>query len=384
MPGGLVRMADERVRRLESLPQTVKLQDVADAAGVSIATASRALGGKKRVSTRTVQVVLEAAARLGYRVDPIARALREGSTRTIGMIVPVIGNPYFSELIASVEDELRERGFELIISDSHGDIEQEALRLKTLVARRVDGILIVSQDSTGSVPAIDEAMRSVPVVQIDRKVDRLRGDFVGVDNDAAMRLILEHLAERGVRRVALASSDDANTAGRSRREAYERLVRELGLSADEHIIGDFSIQAGRRAAEALLARASLPNAIVAGSDLIAIGVISRLKASDVDVPTDVLVTGFDGTLLSEIYEPSLTTVQQPLLAIARNAVAFLTSRIAEPREPLRDSRIGADLIVRASTSKLDDSDGQPRALRSASAVASRSDSGSQLDSSSSR
>ena len=334
----------------ESLSQSVKLQDVAEEAGVSIATASRALAGKKRVSAQTVQIVLAAAARLGYRVDPIARALREGSTRTIGMVVPVIGNPYFSELIASVEDGLREAGFELIISDSHGDIEQEALRLATLVARRVDGIIIVSQDSTGSVPAIGETMRHVPVIQVDRKVDRLDSDFVGVDNHAGMRLVLEHLAERGVRRVTLASSDNANTAGRTRREAFERLVDELGLSADKHIVGNFSVEAGRQAAEELLARESLPEAVVAGSDLIAIGLISRLRQFQVSVPRDILVTGFDGTLLAEVYEPTLTTVRQPLEAIARNAVSFLTSRIAEPQAPVRDTRIGVQLVVRESTS----------------------------------
>jgi LacI family transcriptional regulator len=143
--------------------------------------------------------VLETAGRLGYTVDPIARALREGSTRTVGMIVPVIGNPHFSELIAVVEDELQTAGFELILADSHGDVDQEARRLSTLVGRRVDGLLIVAHSSEGSALAIRAAMRSVPVVQLDRRVDHLPGDFVGIDDDEAMRLLLEHLVERGVR-----------------------------------------------------------------------------------------------------------------------------------------------------------------------------------------
>lgn len=336
---------------MKSFPHPVKLQDVADAAGVSIATASRALSGKKRVSAATAQTVLAAAARLGYSVDPIARALREGSTRTVGMVVPVLGNPFFAELVAAVEDELHRSRFELVIADSHGDVEQEALRLDTLVARRVDGILIVPQDSAGSVPAIRRVMESTPVVQVDRKVDRVDGDFVGVDNDAGMRLVLDHLVDRGVRRVTLASSDDANTAGRTRRLAYERLVDELALSADEHVIGTFSIEAGRRAADDLLARGALPEAVVAGSDLIAVGLIARLRQSAVRVPRDVLVTGFDGTVLSEVYEPTLTTVHQPLAAIARNAVSFLRSRISAPHEPVSDSRIGAALMVRESTSR---------------------------------
>jgi LacI family transcriptional regulator len=115
------------------------------------------------------------------------------------MIVPVIGNPHFSELIAVVEDELQTAGFELILADSHGDVDQEARRLSTLVGRRVDGLLIVAHSSEGSALAIRAAMRSVPVVQLDRRVDHLPGDFVGIDDDEAMRLLLEHLVERGVR-----------------------------------------------------------------------------------------------------------------------------------------------------------------------------------------
>jgi LacI family transcriptional regulator len=330
-------------------PRPVKLQDVAEAAGVSIATASRALAGKTRVSAETTRTVLEAAGRLGYVVDPIARALREGSTRTVGMIVPVIGNPHFSELIAAVEDQLQTFGFELILADSHGEVVQEAKRLRTLVGRRVDGIVVVIHDSEASAPALRQAMCSVPVVQLDRKVEQLQSDFVGIDEDEAMRLILEHLVDRGVHRVVLASADDANSVGRGRREAFERLVGELGLVADPHVIDDFSVQAGRDAADEIVRRGSLPDAVVAGSDINAVGVISRLQSLGVQVPGDILVTGFDGTQLSEVYNPSITTVRQPVKALARNAVSFLLARIADPTGPQRDCRITTELVVRSST-----------------------------------
>ncbi|MET3176414.1 UNVERIFIED_ORG: LacI family transcriptional regulator [Arthrobacter sp. UYCu721] len=330
------------------MDQTVKLQDVADEAGVSIATASRALAGKDRVSRATTEIVMTAAKKLGYSVDPIARAMRDGMTRTVGMIVPVIGNPFFAELVDAVEAELRLSGRELIIADSHGDVGQEARRLETLVGRRVDGILIVSQDHDLSVPAIRKAARSVPVVQVDRKVGRISGDFVGVDNFIGMQLILEHLVRRGVKSVVLASSDNANSAGRSRRLAFEEITRDLPLVVQEHIIGDFSIEAGRRAGEELLRRKALPDAVVAGSDLTAFGVMSALIRSGVRIPDDVMVTGFDGTSFSAVFEPPLTTVAQPLAAIARDAAAFLGARIADPNEPTRDSRIAPTLVIRES------------------------------------
>ncbi|MDQ1060472.1 LacI family transcriptional regulator [Arthrobacter globiformis] len=330
------------------MDQIVKLQDVANEAGVSIATASRALAGKDRVSRETTEIVMTAAKKLGYSVDPIARAMREGITRTVGMIVPVIGNPFFAELVDAVEAELQLSGRELIIADSHGDVAQEARRLETLVGRRVDGILIVSQDHDRSIPAIRKAARSVPVVQVDRKVGRLSGDFVGVDNFIGMQLILDHMVHRGTKSVVLASSDNANSAGRSRRVAFEQITRELPLDVQEHIIGDFSIESGRRAGEELLRRKTLPDAVVAGSDLIAFGIMSTLIRSGVRIPDDLLVTGFDGTSLSGVFEPPLTTVTQPLAAIARDAAAFLTTRIADANEPTRDSRIAPTLVVRES------------------------------------
>ena len=332
--------------------QPVKLQDVANAAGVSLATASRALGGKKRVSSETTRSVTEAAGRLGYTVHPIARALREGITRTVGMIVPVIGNPHFSELIAATEAELQTHGFELIVADSHGDVEQEAKRLRTLVGRRVDGILLVSQNSEESMPAVLEALDSIPVIQIDRKIDDLQGDFVGVDDDAGMRLVLQHLASRGARRLVLASADDQNSVGRGRRQAFERLVQELRLQADPHVIDNFSVEAGYAAAAEMVRRGRLPDAVVAGADINAVGVISGLRDFGVDVPGNILVTGFDGTQLSELYNPPITTVNQPVVGLAQNAVAFLLSRIAEPSGAARNVRVETELIVRTSSTRM--------------------------------
>lgn len=327
----------------------VKLQDVATAAGVSLATASRALGGKDRVSAETTQLVVAAADQLGYSVNPIARALRQGSTRTIGMIVPVIGNPHFSELIAATESALEALGFELIMADSHGDVEQERKRLLTLVGRRVDGILLVSQHSEESVPAVLEALRTVPIVQIDRRLDVPLTDFVGVDADASMRLVLEHLRAQGVRRVVLASADDQNSVGRGRREAYERLVAELELDADPHVVTDFSVEAGYRAAEEITGRGDAPDAIVAGADINAVGVISGLRRLGIAVPRDVLVTGFDGTQLSELYNPPITTVRQPVDALARRAVSFLVERITGANTEVRAEHMPTELVVRESS-----------------------------------
>ncbi|MFD0559582.1 LacI family transcriptional regulator [Stackebrandtia endophytica] len=330
------------------MSQPVTLHDVAAAAEVSVATASRALSGKNRVSRETVAKVQAVAAELGYRVDPIARALREGSTRIIGMIVPVIGNPYFAQLVDVAEEQLQRRGFELLLADSHGRIDEELRRLTVFGERKVDGIIIVPSDRSASAGALRSIRSNIALVQIDRSAGVSLADFVGVDNDVAMLLLLEHLWERGARSVAFVGADDVTSSGLERVDAFHRALERTGLTLVGQIRGQFDTNTGIAAADEI-ADGQLPDAIVAGSDLIAFGLISRLRKRGIRVPDDVLVTGFDGTTLSQIFTPSLTTVVQPIEGIAADAVSFLIGRIEGSDAPVRNSRLTPTLRVGEST-----------------------------------
>ena len=331
--------------------EIVRLQDVADAAGVSIATASRALTGKNRVSKGTIAHVKRTAERMGYQVNTIGRALREGTARSVGLVVPVIGNPFFGQLVQSIEDELQNHDLELIIADSHGLVERESRRLQLLVGRRVEGLIVVPSDAEHSAQALEAASATTPLVQLDRRVEGIKTDFIGVDNDLAMDLIIDHLVEQGVRSVALVASDATTSAGRERRSAFERATARLGLETQEHILDEFTLEFGKQAAQVLLDRPALPDAVVAGDDLIAIGLVTAFKRADVIVPRDILVTGFDGTILSEIADPPLTTVVQPFAELAREATRALVRRSTERDAPTIYSRIAPELIVRQSTQR---------------------------------
>jgi LacI family transcriptional regulator len=336
--------------------RSVTLRDVAVAAEVSTATASRALSGKNRVSPETVERVRTAAEHLGYRVDPIARALREGSTRIIGMIVPVIANPFFAQLVDAVEQGLQERGFELLLADSHGVVSEEARRLRVFQERKVDGIILVPSDSNESVAAIRAVASRTPVVQIDRPAARSIADFVGVDNIAGVSLVLGHLAAIGTRSIVYVGADDANTSGVDRWEAVRAVAADLALDVMEPYRDAFDVETGLAAADRLLKQDSLPDAIVTGADLIAFGVIAGLRERGTRVPEDVVVTGFDGTLLSSIFSPTLTTVVQPVEAIAAEAIGFLLSRIGGTGSPARNNRIAPSLRIGASTGRVRTSD----------------------------
>jgi LacI family transcriptional regulator len=329
---------------------SVRLRDVALAAGVSVTTASRALTGRGRISAETVERVTQVADRLGYQAHEIGRALREGSIRTVGVVVPVISNPFFGQIVQFIEAELEANGFEMLVADSHGDVDREARRLRMLVAREVEGLIVIPSDAERSREALRRLTPGTPIVQLDRQVDGLEVAFVGVDNHVGMHLLVDHVVARGARSVALVSADRTTSVGRERQAAFAVAAARSGVSVHRPILDRFTVEFGDRAGHRLAARRSLPDAVIAGDDLIAIGVIRGLAAHGIDVPGRILVTGFDGTILSEVSAPPLTTVRQPFEAISREAVRLLLGTREAPDGAARvQRRVAPELVVRAST-----------------------------------
>ncbi|MBK1787894.1 LacI family DNA-binding transcriptional regulator [Prauserella cavernicola] len=306
----------------------VSLRDVADAAGVSIATASRALGGKGRVSEATTRLVRETADRLGYQVNALGKALREGSDGVVGIVVPMVSNPFYAALVHEFEDQLSRLNLKLLIADSHGELDRELERLEALAGRRVRGIFAVPAYFDRSRPAISKIARQLPLVQVDRRVeDDSALAFVGVDNADGIGQALRHVAEQGAGTVVFVGADDRTSVGRERRRAFETVVEQLGLAAQEPIIDRYLFEFGLSAAERLRDRPTLPDAVIAGDDLIATGLLAGFARHGVSVPGDVLITGFDGTILADICNPTLTTVQQPMATIAEAGVEELLRKI---------------------------------------------------------
>ncbi|GAA1712962.1 HTH-type transcriptional repressor PurR [Kribbella yunnanensis] len=333
------------------MARTVTLADVAARAGVSTATASRALSGKPRVSREMIERVRAIAAEMGYRVDPVARALRQGSSRLVGMIVPVIGIPFFSQLVDAIEDELNRAGFELLLADSHGFIDEEVRRVRVFHERRVDGIFIIPSDRTASTQSLANLPEGFPVVQVDRATDRPVADFVGVDNLLGLQLVFEHLAEQNVATVAFAGSDDASINGVERWDAFHRLARQHSMTVRATYRSEFSFASGTGAADHIHRAGPLPDAIVCGSDQIAVGVISKLRELGYDVPRDLLVTGFDGGELARVFWPSLTTVVQPVSSIAAEAMKLLLGRIESDDGAIHRNRLAPTLELGASSQR---------------------------------
>jgi LacI family transcriptional regulator len=340
-------MVDET---MESIPIRPQLKDVARVARVSMSTASRALSGRGSASEKAVNAVRAASLELGYRPDPVARAMRAKSTGLVAIVVPGIGNPFFAELVEALEGALRVQGLEMILADSQGSVEQEAFRMETVIDRKADGLIVIPTDYRASAPALRMAQARVPVLQIDRQVDGFAGDYVGVDNATGIRQVLDHIVALGCRDAVFVSDSALSSTGRNRLDAFQVGIREVrGLSARPPLLGSYSIQFGREAMQRLLSEGDLPDAIVCGSDLIALGAVLELHQCGIAIPDDVKITGFDGILFSELCDPPLTTLRQPLEAMADEATRLLIARLDGDESPPQRSEIAPVLIINRST-----------------------------------
>jgi LacI family transcriptional regulator len=330
----------------------VTIRDVAERAGVSTATVSRALSGAKPVSPTVLEQVTRAASDLGYSGNGIASALRRSRTDTVGMVVPSIANPFFTALVEGVEHALQRVGRQLFLCSSRSDPDLEAQRLRSLVARQVDGIVISPAHGVRSHEAVAWAAGQLPLVQVDRYVAGVDSDWVGVDDDLALRLVVDHLADVGVRSAAFISSTLTNSSTELRVTGFREHTARRGLAVSQVLLGDYSIGWGREAMHRLLAAGSLPDAVACADDLIALGVLQVCAEVGVGVPADLLVTGFDDIPYAALSNPPLTTVRQPQDDIAGEAVRLLSAALGPDRAAPVRSALAPSLVVRSSTGVL--------------------------------
>ena len=313
-----------------SSPPTIR--QVAEAAGVSPATVSRVLHGTRPVHPDLRAKTLSAAQQLNYRTNRVAQALRTRSTGTVGMVVPNVANPFFPVVIQAVENELRRHGVHLLLCDSGDDVGEEAELVRSLLDHRIDGILFSPCDRLSSQSAVRLAAGRVPLVQIDRRA--VPGvAYVGVDQEAAMSEVIEHLIAEGCRRFAYVSSTSRASTAAERLRAYRRAVKVVHAPSAERVYqGSFSLDWGRAAAQRILDEGDLPDAIVCANDSVALGVLDVLRSKGLGVPEEVLLTGFDDTELASIAWPPLTSVRQPLEMIGRKGAELVLGSGAGPGE----------------------------------------------------
>ncbi|MFF2630761.1 LacI family DNA-binding transcriptional regulator [Kitasatospora griseola] len=322
-----------------------RLLDVAAAAGVSRATASRVLAGTPRnVDPELARRVEDAARELGYRTNHSARALRTGTTGTIGVVVPSLANPYFVQLADAIAQQVRAAGGQLVVSDAANSVEIEAEQIETLLGGRVDGLVVVPVSAAASGPAVRAAAKRAPLVLFDRWASGSGTVAVTLDNAAAMRLLLDHLDTLGRHRIALVAADQASSSGAERLAAF---TEARGTGAATVLLPSFTTDAGRTAARRIAAQRDEIDAVVCGADVLAVGLVSALQRSAVSVPGEIAVTGFDDTEILELLDPPITSIRHPLTAMAERTLTLLQASARERAESVE--RFAPQLVVRAST-----------------------------------
>jgi LacI family transcriptional regulator len=352
--------------------KTVTIREVADEAGVSTATVSRALAGVQTVDPDLAARVRATAERLGYRANRVARALRRQSTQTVGLVIPDITNPFFPAVVQAVERKLRTLGLSLLLCDVGNDVEIEAQLVRGLFDHQIDGLLISACDRIASRHAIRFAASRAPLVQIDRRA-LVDVAYVGVDQAGAMRQIVDHLREQGCRTFGYITPHPDISTAKERLDEFLRCTRPLDPAvADRVLLGDFSLDWGHEAAARICEAGPLPDAIVCANDLNAIGALQALRERGIRVPADIAVTGFDDTVLAIASEPQLTTVRQPLEELGGRAATALHESITDPRLPPRSSVLPGTLVTRASSQRLPAHGQPPRDQAGVRGIADRS------------
>ncbi|MFT4135975.1 LacI family DNA-binding transcriptional regulator [Microbacterium sp.] len=295
--------------------------DVARLAGVSAAVVSYVVNGSKRVSPTTETRVREAIAMLGYRPNRAARALRLGSSETLGMVVPDSTNPFFATLAHAVEQAAAERGYDLLVANSDGSVAMERRHLDNLATRQVDGVFVCSSIVEPDLRALEQA--DIPSVLLNQYVAAPGVDSVSVDLKRGSALAVEHLAEHGHRTIGLVIGTNSDNTVDAREVGWHETIARLGLSAGTVFRHPFSRSGGYDAGRWLLHSAVRPSALFVGSDRQAVGVLKALHEAGVRVPEDIAIISFDGSEDAEFSWPPLSSVAQPIDEMAHAAVTAL-------------------------------------------------------------
>ncbi|MGI5341609.1 LacI family DNA-binding transcriptional regulator [Streptomyces sp. CA-181903] len=323
------------------------IKDVAGRAGVSVATVSRVLNGRSPVAA-TRDRVLAAVAELGYRPNVVARALRTARTRTLGLVISDLRNPFFTELADAVEQEARRLGYSLIIGNAGESPEQQDDQLRTLLDRRIDG-LMVSSAGTGSEVLREIVASDTPLVLLDRSVPGVAAPCVRAEGRAALTELAAHLAALGRRRPAVIVAPAGTPVGDERLECFRAALAAHGVALPpERAVGspDMTPAGGRRVMRDLLDLPEPPDAVLAADNLMALGALDEVRARGLRIPDDVALVSFDDVAWFAHTDPPLTAVAQPTRELGRAAVHSLLERV-EGR-PAESVLLPARLVVRRS------------------------------------
>lgn len=334
--------------------RTVTIQDVARRAGVSTATVSRAIALPDRVTEATREAVFSAIRETGYTPNAAARSLRAKSTKMVLVLLPGIGNSFFTPVLNALEEAFAEEGYGVLIGYARNSPRRETHYARVIRAGQVDGVLVV----TGNIPRDEEFVQVPDSVPMSLMFSEIPGteqfSVFDVDNRSAAATMVGHLIARGHRRIAHIAGADGNLEAQERLDGYGDALRAAGIPIDPELIWlgatNYDFASGERAAARFFALADRPTAVFAAADEMAFGFMRALKDRKVDIPGDVSVAGFDDTEYAIHYDPALTTMRQPRTQLGTLAAKDLLRRMTakDLAVPTSHVRLPCELVIRES------------------------------------
>ncbi|MER6471527.1 LacI family DNA-binding transcriptional regulator [Streptomyces collinus] len=328
--------------------ERVTMADVARAAGVSSATVSYVLSGKRPVNPQTRAAVEAAITKLGFTVNATARSLRTGRSSLVALIVPDIANPFYAQLAATLQEDLRSLGLHVVVCNTRARRDEEQALLTEAVQQRFAGVVITPfrlkpQDFQ---PLVEAGMPIV--VSADVSFGPL--DLVTPDARTATRQALERVATAQRRRIAMIAGPRDATGGDPRLELLRSLALQFGMALPHELVvrGEHTREAGAAGFAQLMSRRYRPDAVFCGNDVIAVGALEKAHELGVEIPGDVALIGHDDASFASLVRPQLTTIRYPALEVGRAAARLLTERLHGGRDVHKTVHVKAEFVARAS------------------------------------
>lgn len=301
------------------------IKDIAELANVSIATVSKVINGKdSSISKKTREKIKRIIEEENYIPNSVARTLVTKQSYSLGMIVPDICNPFFSQLIRGVEEDANKKGYDLIITNTDDDDEKLLVQLELMKKKMVDGLILISSQNSSIGEILDDI--NIPTVLVDRVVEhRSLVGRVEIDNKKGGSLATSHLIEKGCKKIVFLAGDIQTFSSYQRYLGYKSALEDHGLKFDETLVefGSFHSEFGYNAVLSLLGKKCSFDGIYASNDMIAVGAMQALKSCGYRIPEDIKVIGFDDIYLSALVTPTLTTIHQPVFEMGSTASRIL-------------------------------------------------------------
>jgi len=325
------------------------IKDVAAMAGVSTATVSRALSEPDKVTEETRERVLQAVKASGYKMNTAARQFRRQRTETVLVVVPDIGNPFFSNIIQSIEACAQQHNYRVVLGETDTESSEADSYAGYMRQRHVDGTILLTAEGIENFVAKDAG---IPVVMACEYLAKSPCPTVRIDNVRAAEDAVNHLLEFGHKRIAYINGPASSPLSKDRLKGYRRALKSAGISVENELLtrGDYSPGSGYLCAHQLLALDHPPTAIFTASDPMAIGVMRAASERRYKIPEQLSLVGFDDIRFAEFMTPGLTTVHQPRELIGSTAMELLL-QLLDGTTPQHDTVLQHELVIRESTAK---------------------------------